>query len=337
MCEEEYNMLNPKISFIVPVYNVSDYLEQCVNSLLMQAIEKEIILVDDASTDSSGKMCDDFSLKYPEIIKIIHQPRNQGLSCARNMALKTATGRYIMFVDSDDYLRFDCASMLYRIAAENDLEFLRCSYLNCTNDDSKYIPRALRTIEQEGKVINGRDYLQRTIHTNTYEVIVCSALIERNFIVEHTLWFAEGYYYEDHEWTLRMLLNCDRAMICTLPIYAYRINPKGTVQTMTLDKVKSSVLLARRIADQIEDADVNEQERGYLYAALALLVYHASGIYGRISEKDRKEAGRLILELSFWDKLLAAPTPAFIHRKLWAFKYAKVLVDLFYLFRKGKK
>lgn len=328
--------MTPKVSFIVPVYNVEQYLEQCVNSLLMQSIEKEIILVDDASTDLSGQICDELSERYSEIVTTIHQPQNRGQSCARNVALKRAVGEYIMFVDSDDYLRFDCLGMLYRIAKENNLEFLRCSYLNCTCDGRKYFSKKINIIEQEGKVINGMECLQNVIDSNTYEVIVCSALFDKRFILEKALWFPEGYYYEDQEWTLRMLMRCERAMICTLPIYAYRINPKGTVCTMNLEKVRHAISLANLMSEQIEK-DNSVKEHDYLYAALAQLVYQASGIYGRIPAKDRKEAARIIMSMSAWDKIMVAPAPSFMHRKLWLFRYARIFVDAYYRIRGRKK
>lgn len=94
------------ISFIVPVYNVEDYLEQCIESLLHQNIPEsqyEIILVDDGSVDLSGKICEQYSMGY-ENIKCFHK-ENGGLSDARNYGLERAEGKYILFVDSDDYIR----------------------------------------------------------------------------------------------------------------------------------------------------------------------------------------------------------------------------------------
>ena len=92
-----------KVSIIIPVYNVEKYLEECVNSILNQKIKNyEIILVDDGSTDSSGEICDKMSANNQEIT-VIHQ-KNQGLSEARNSGIKKATGEYLMFVDSDDFI-----------------------------------------------------------------------------------------------------------------------------------------------------------------------------------------------------------------------------------------
>ena len=97
-------MANKKISIIVPVYNVEKYLERCVQSLINQTYPNiEIILVDDKSPDSSGKLCDELS-KTDERIKVIHKENNEGLGFARNTGIENATGDYILFVDSDDYI-----------------------------------------------------------------------------------------------------------------------------------------------------------------------------------------------------------------------------------------
>ena len=119
-----------KVSVIVPVYNVENYLEECVNSILNQTYENlEIILVDDGSKDSSGKMCDVFTQKY-ENVKCVHK-ENGGLSDARNYGIKYATGEYIVFIDSDDFIKENMIEkMLEKIAMTNsdicvcDMEYL---------------------------------------------------------------------------------------------------------------------------------------------------------------------------------------------------------------------
>lgn len=95
---------NDLISIVVPIYNVQDYLERCIQSLISQTYKNiEIILVDDGATDNSGKLCDEY-LKKDERIKVIHK-ENGGLSDARNVGKENANGKYIAFIDSDDYIR----------------------------------------------------------------------------------------------------------------------------------------------------------------------------------------------------------------------------------------
>lgn len=106
-------MLQPLISVIVPCYNVMEYLPKCVESILSQTYKNlEIILVDDGSTDSSGKICDGYAAKDNRI-KVIHK-KNGGLSDARNVALDVMKGEYVTFIDSDDYVANDYVEFLYK-------------------------------------------------------------------------------------------------------------------------------------------------------------------------------------------------------------------------------
>lgn len=115
------------ISVIIPVYNVEEYLERCVNSVLKQTYnDLEIILVDDGSTDNSGKICDELKNKDDRII-VIHK-ENQGLSASRNIGIEKATGEYITFVDSDDYILEDMYETLYKNLIRNDADISMCKY-----------------------------------------------------------------------------------------------------------------------------------------------------------------------------------------------------------------
>lgn len=117
------------ISVIVPVYNVQQYLERCLDSILRQTYDNlEIILVDDGSTDSSGRICDNYKEKDSRIF-VIHK-ENGGLSDARNAGIEAATGDYIAFVDSDDWIDDDMYEVLYQILQENDADIAECSYRN---------------------------------------------------------------------------------------------------------------------------------------------------------------------------------------------------------------
>ena len=119
----------PKISVIVPVYNVEKYLRKCIESILNQTFrEFELILVDDGSTDSSGKICDEYALKDSRI-KVIHK-ENGGASSARNAGLDVAKGEYIGFVDSDDWIEMDMYGELYRLIKENNTDISVCGINN---------------------------------------------------------------------------------------------------------------------------------------------------------------------------------------------------------------
>ena len=121
-------MDNPLISIIIPVYNVEKYLAKCVESVINQTYKKiQIILIDDGSTDNSGKICDDFKLKDNRI-EVIHK-KNGGLSDARNAGLKIVKGDYIGFIDSDDYIEKDMYETLLCLLIENNADISIVSFV----------------------------------------------------------------------------------------------------------------------------------------------------------------------------------------------------------------
>lgn len=116
-----------KISVVVPIYNVEKYLERCINSIINQTYKNlEIILVDDGSTDNSGKIADKYK-KIDSRIKVIHKT-NGGLSDARNKGIRIASGKYISFIDSDDYIAEDMISYLYKLIKDNNSEISICNF-----------------------------------------------------------------------------------------------------------------------------------------------------------------------------------------------------------------
>lgn len=119
--------MNDLISVVIPVYNVEKYLPQCIESVMNQTYKKlEIILIDDGSPDNCGKICDDYAQKDKRI-KIIHK-ENEGVSAARNNGIDIATGKYICFVDSDDYLVETYVEKLYKAISENNADIAVCCF-----------------------------------------------------------------------------------------------------------------------------------------------------------------------------------------------------------------
>lgn len=121
------------VSIIVPVYKVEQYLSRCVDSILQQSYSNlEIILVDDGSPDSCGMICDEYQKKDSRV-QVIHKS-NGGLSDARNYGIEAAQGKYLAFVDSDDWLDFDMIDILYRVLTSQDADIAECSYRNLYAD-----------------------------------------------------------------------------------------------------------------------------------------------------------------------------------------------------------
>ena len=115
------------VSVVIPVYNVEKYLPECLDSVIDQTYKNlQIIIVDDGSTDSSGKICDEYAEKDNRII-VVHQ-KNAGAGAAKNTALKIADGKYLAFVDSDDFLELDAFEHMVSILAKNSADIVQCCY-----------------------------------------------------------------------------------------------------------------------------------------------------------------------------------------------------------------
>lgn len=124
------------ISCVVPIYNMEKYIERCMNALLSQQGDYEIILVDDGSTDSSGKLCDDYEAQYPELVKVIHKSNN-GLSSARNAGIDAAKGEYIIFADPDDWTEPDYISRLCELQKQHNPDLLCVGYFVDYDDNCR--------------------------------------------------------------------------------------------------------------------------------------------------------------------------------------------------------
>lgn len=175
-------MCGPIISIIIPVYNTIDYLERCINSIINQSYKKwELILVDDGSNDGSQNLCDLYSGK-DDRIRTIHQP-NGGVSSARNLGLKNALGKWITFIDSDDYIDKDFLHDLIYYSEHVDLVVSGYKLINNNNVISKgYV---IGEYDLEGSFLaQGRVWCSS----------VCFKLINRNIITKYNLHFDENVF-----------------------------------------------------------------------------------------------------------------------------------------------
>ncbi len=141
---------NPEISIIVPIYNREKYIKRCIDSILAQSFtDFELILVDDGSTDSSGKICDEYAQK-DQRVKVVHE-QNNGVSAARNSGLRLAKGTYIMFCDSDDWVEKNWCECLYNGIKNTNIKLAMCGY-NIYNENCASINQVINYNENEVEV-----------------------------------------------------------------------------------------------------------------------------------------------------------------------------------------
>ena len=206
-----------KLSIIVPVYGVANYLCKCVDSLLVQDIEDyEIILVDDGSPDECPQICDEYAEKYTNI-KAIHQ-ENMGLSEARNTGTRAAQGDYIMYVDSDDYLEPNVLGALMEQVERDQLDVLRFRYQNVRESGEVFAPYKDMTNynDYSSTPTDGLTFLNERMGTQCYAV---QFILRRGLALQEQ--FTPGIYFEDTDWTPRMLLRAKRVASTDLVVYNY--------------------------------------------------------------------------------------------------------------------
>lgn len=215
------------ISVIVPVYNVELYLKECIESILTQTYtDLEIILVNDGSTDNSIKICEDYASKDKRI-KVINKV-NGGLSDARNVGLKIATGEYISFIDSDDYIiNKDAYENMYKIAKENNSSLVAGNALWYYSDNDNFV---VHTEEQQfsNNRMTGEEFFIKSLKTKRLIAPVCFNLYKRELLIENKLVFKTGIHHEDEEFTPRVLLKCKCISNYNEPFYVYR-QRKGSI------------------------------------------------------------------------------------------------------------
>lgn len=251
---EGINVLNTVVSIIVPVYKVEAYLEICIDSILQQTYPYlEILLVDDGSPDRCPAICDDYAGRDSRI-SVIHQ-ENKGLSASRNTAMKKATGKYILFVDSDDVLLPDACARLVQCAENYSADFVAGHYVNV--DESG---RLKKDIIQKGikrqyskQIRDGQAFLLEKLKAKTYECMVWQNLYRREFLVQNSLYFIPGILREDEEWMPRVLCHAARVAEISEPFYQYRIRRQSIMA--------NDALAVQRQLDFIEKAAPSLSEK----------------------------------------------------------------------------
>ena len=236
-------MFEFEISVIVPVYNVEKYLDKCVRSLLNQkfAYNYEIILVNDGSTDSSGNIADKYAMEH-SMLKVLHK-KNGGLSSARNYGLRYARGKYITFVDSDDYVSGDYLSALYSMAIKYDADIVLTQICLMTEDEAeKYHKEEIETELIDNKEAFWEVYIQKRVSWSA-----CGKLIKKEILNKHK--FPDGYY-EDSASMYLFLDEAERVVVSDLRNNYHYIRREGSI---TAGRLSEKHMRIFEVCDEIEN------------------------------------------------------------------------------------
>ena len=226
--------MNNLVSVIVPIYKVEPYLRQCVDSIISQTYKNlEIILVDDGSPDACPQICDEYAQKDNRV-RVIHK-LNEGLSSARNAGLDIATGDYIAFVDSDDWLESDMYRILLELLLRHDADVAECAHnsgtvKNVNNDYNDNI--YTETVFEDYSSIVNNIVVEESIPDLRFEV--WDKLFKRSIISDTR--FKVGQIYEDLFFDRVILKRCNRLVYTNYIGYNYRVNREGSTVSFFNEK-----------------------------------------------------------------------------------------------------
>lgn len=245
-----------KFSIVVPIYNVEQYLEQCLESLQAQDYKDyEVICVNDGSTDRSREILTAWESRMPQMRVIDRE--NGGLSAARNTGLEAATGEYVVFVDSDDWVE---PTMLSTLDATLDNEDMVC--FACRKNDSEKND-TLPTEQSDGWSYYNRHALEARV---VPFVCVWQRCYRRELLVENNLFFREGILHEDNEFTPRVCLKAKKVTVTPDVLYNYRVRP-GSIMTTRGMKSKESLILVGNELSNLFSRE-NSIDKTIIYRAL---------------------------------------------------------------------
>lgn len=296
-----------EISMIVPVYQVEKYIAQCIESVLNQTFQDfELILVDDGSKDKSGMICDSYAAK-DDRITVIHT-KNRGAAAARNTGLDRASGRYITFLDGDDYLAENMLARLYETIEHSAYDIVVCDFLNLLPDEKDNF-----TVHLQERTVNGREVLEHLKNEKNYGLwtIVWNKIYKREVL--ETLRFPAGKFFEDEFFSTQLFLNSNQIHVIPDILCYHRVLASSTMNTQ---KTENYLDLLDALQGRLEIYLKYDYAENEIYKVLIYLLdpftrcarARFSGIKKQRVEQTRKfikiTAKRLMSsELSFIKKL----------------------------------
>ena len=275
----------PKVSVIVPIYNVEKYLEKCINSLLSQTLEDiQIILVNDGSKDNSGNIAKEYEKNNKDRV-IYVEKENGGLSDARNYGLKYATGDFIAFLDSDDYIEKNAYEEMYNKAIEENADYVECDFI-------WEFPNKIR-VDKQYPYKNKKEML------SFVRVVAWNKLIKRQLITDNNLEFPKGLRYEDVEFTYKLIPFINKFAYVDKPFIHY-VQREGSIANVQNERTAEIFTVLDNVIEFYKKNNIYEKYRDeleYNYARYLL----CSSLKRMCKIKDKTIREKLLTES--WKRL----------------------------------
>ncbi|MCY1689906.1 glycosyltransferase [Exiguobacterium sp. SL14] len=272
-------------SIIIPVYNTQKYLDRCLQTVINQTYENiEIVIINDGSSDGSLNKCLEYAEKDSRIVLISQE--NMGLSVARNKGIEVAKGKYIIFLDSDDYIDYKTCEVFLEILKSNSYpEVIIGDYQEKIDDDSKNIYSSVELDCNKleiSKETDGVEFLKSKLKKKTITMAACFNIYSKEFLKINNLYFKNGLLHEDELWTPQVLLKTGRLVTVKYKFYNYIIRDNSI--TKQKNKKKNALDLIEIIKElkpiyrEIEDQKLKKLLNDYL-VVLYLNAFFIGALY----------------------------------------------------------
>lgn len=268
-----------KISFVIPVYNAEKYLKECLDSVICQLEGNELILIDDGSTDSSGRICDEYAA-FSDSVLVLHT-ENHGVAHARNLGVSRATGEYIVFLDADDYINKDFSARLAERALDADLIFFT---VRKQFGDQIFVPMGDGLergcfAKQPASVV-----LDLIAHCPKFPASPWGKLVRRDFLNRNQICFPLAVGHEDYDWTYSILRDCQSYDFFKEGVYTYRQIPSSRSSMKKPENLQAHIALMERWIQ----TEVSQEFRVHLNMFLAYQYAMALPFWGSLPAEQRR-------------------------------------------------
>lgn len=272
----------PKVSVIVPFYNVEKYIEKCLETLVNQTLDDiEIILVNDGSKDKTVDIVEKYKEMYSN--KIVYlEKENGGLSDARNYAIPYARGEYIAFLDSDDYVETNMYKEMYEIAQKENSDMVECNFI--------------WEYPNKTRIDIGTTYNNKHEMIEKIRVVAWNKLIKREILEKSKVQFPKGYRYEDVEFTYKLIPFLEKVSFCKTPMVHY-VQREGSISNVQNKRNAEIFDVMEHVMDYYKENNLYEeyyQELEYLYSRYAF----CSSFLRIVKIKD-KEIRKQLLDMTW--------------------------------------
>lgn len=286
-----------KISIIIPVYNIEKYISECIESVIKQSYRDiEIILIDDGSTDNSGRLCDNYC-KLDKRIKVIHC-KNSGLSAARNLGIEVCTGDYIIFLDGDDFLIENCITDICKVIEKNIGAEIICGKVIHYFPDKEI---------KEDFVLDEKNFLNKKgteVLTYFYEEMkdgmwsAWRSIYNRQFLIDNNFFFTQGITSEDLDLIPRIYMKANKIVPYNEPFYYYReLRPNSIINTVNLKRFQDITQIINKYINMLKSNRYDEKFKKAFINKLANLYASYFIIIGDTSLEDRENVEKTMKSL----------------------------------------